>query len=266
MKQPMREQIRLSFVSALIFILITPTLWAQTDELGKSFKDEFFHLDKDRWFLSDGWRNGKYQNCLWNADQVTVANGKLVIAFNPSSGGQLKYECGEIRTYQSYKYGLFEARIKTSRGSGLNAAFFTYIGPSDNKPHDEIDVEILTKNTNSVSFNTYVSGKPHHGAEKRLQNATHTAFKTYSILWTPNSVHWYVNGQLLHQTSGTKNLPKHPQKIFASLWGSDTKVDWMGEFRPINQPVTMEIDWIAYTSLDDTCQFRESVMCKLREK
>ncbi len=40
--------------------------------------------------------------------------------------------------------------MKAATGSGLNSAFFTYIGPTDKKPHDEIDFEVLGKNTGKV--------------------------------------------------------------------------------------------------------------------
>ncbi|NSX54900.1 family 16 glycosylhydrolase [Parasulfitobacter algicola] len=249
----------------LIFAMLCIPFSAYAEELGKSFKEDFDELDTEKWYISDGWRNGEYQNCLWNSDQVNVRGGKLILGFDRSGGGPLRYKCGELRTYQSYGYGLFEARIKTGQGSGLNAAFFTYIGPSNNKPHDEIDVEILTKDTNSVSFNTYVSGEPHHGKEVPLQNPTHTSFNIYSMLWTPREIRWYVNGEFVHKTIGTRYLPTHPQKIFASLWGSDTNIEWMGEFRPVTRRITMEIDWIAYTSLSDSCQFDASVMCDLRQ-
>ncbi|WP_208347730.1 family 16 glycosylhydrolase [Pseudaestuariivita rosea] len=238
-------------------------LSVQADGLGKSFKEDFNTLDESHWYISDGWRNGEYQNCLWNRDRVKIANGKLHLQYAPASNGKLDYECAEISTRQRYGYGLYEARIQTDTGSGLNAAFFTYIGPSQGARWDEIDVEILTKDTGMVEFNTYVNGQPKNGTKVPISPSTDQAYHVYSILWTPHKIRWYINGTLVHQTRGN-NLPVEPQKIFASHWGTETLVEWMGQFNDLRHPAIMKIDWIAYTRLSDRCQFEESVMCKLR--
>jgi len=60
-------------------------------------------------------------------------------------------------------------------------------------------------------------------------------------------------------------LPERPQKIYFSLWGSDTLTDWMGPFVEPDQPKRMDIDWIAFTALGDPCQFPDSVLCTLSQ-
>lgn len=74
---------------------------------------------------------------------------------------------------------------------------------------------------------------------------------------------WYVNGNLVHEATGT-DLPTNPQKIFFSLWGTDTLSDWMGVFADPGGRKTLQVDWIAYTAPGEPCQFPESVACSLR--
>ena len=47
----------------------------------KGFFDDFSTLDRARWYISDGWSNGAWQNCGWSAKEITVANGVLNIGF-----------------------------------------------------------------------------------------------------------------------------------------------------------------------------------------
>jgi endo-1,3-1,4-beta-glycanase ExoK len=170
--------------------------------------------------------------------------------------------CGEIQSNAIYHHGTYEARIRTGKGSGLNAAFFTYIGPVHKKPHDEIDVEILTRDTGSVWLNTYVSGKQQNGKTAAVDPPTDTEFHTYGFTWAPDGIRWFIDGREVHRAD--KNLPVTPQKIYLSHWGSDTLVDWMGPFTPPDGPVVMEIDWIAFTPLGAACQFPESALCQTR--
>ncbi|MNL59144.1 Endo-1,3-1,4-beta-glycanase ExoK precursor [compost metagenome] len=56
-------------------------------------------------------------------------------------------------------------------------------------------------------------------------------------------------------------IPTNAQKIFFSLWGTDTLSDWMGTFN-YKGPTALQIDRIAFTAPGDKCQFAESVACK----
>jgi endo-1,3-1,4-beta-glycanase ExoK len=57
-------------------------------------------------------------------------------------------------------------------------------------------------------------------------------------------------------------IPTNPQKIFFSLWGTDTLSNWMGRFA-YTQPATLEVERLAYTAVGAPCQFPESIACTL---
>ncbi|WP_306256554.1 family 16 glycosylhydrolase [Pararhizobium sp. IMCC21322] len=260
------KQVLAAFLIASVTATALTTLSSEpsyADDLdsGVSFVDNFNSLDSIRWYISDGWANGDHQNCTWSKGATGISDDMLVLQFKQQTTADRNYACGEVQTYARFGYGVYEARIKTGSGSGLNAAFFTYIGPVHKKPHDEIDFEFLLKDTSKVQLNYYVGGSGGNEAFIPLEDTSDSGFNNYAFVWEPGQMHWYVNGNLVHQTSDTDVLPSNLQKIYFSLWGSDTFVDWMGPFSAPDEPVLMFVDRVAFTGFDEPCQFDGSVAC-----
>ncbi|OHV78755.1 glycoside hydrolase family 16 protein [Ensifer sp. LCM 4579] len=235
---------------------------AQEGANGTSFLDDFDRLDNKFWFISDGWNNGSFQNCTWSKKQVKVVNGVLQLTFEERREGDRNYVCGEIQTRKRYGYGTYEARIKAADGSGLNSAFFTYIGPTNKKPHDEIDFEVLGKNTAKVQVNQYVSAKGGNEFLADVPGGANQGFNDYAFVWEKDRLRYYVNGELVHEVNDPAKIPVNAQMIFFSLWGTDTLTDWMGAFA-YKEPTKLEVDRVAFTAAGDECQFAESVACRL---
>lgn len=255
-----RLRLRMLILAGSAIAALAP---AAANEQSKSFVDDFASLDRSRWYVSDGWSNGKHQNCTWSEKHAKIDGGKLTLTFEGKPYKERKYSCAEIQTKQRFSYGVYEARFKTDAGPGLNAAFFTFIGPRDGQPHDEIDFEAITKDTSRIEVNTYINGKPHHGGRIDVPGGTNKDFNDYAIVWEPHQVRWYLNGELV-KTVSSDILPSHPQKIFFSLWGTDTLKKWMGSFVDPSRKVTFVVDRVAFTALGEKCQFPESVACKFQ--
>ena len=237
---------------------------AQDVSSAPSFVDDFKTFDRSRWYVSDGWSNGPHQNCTWSKSLVALSDGALTLGFEKRQTKDREYACGEIQTKQRYGYGTYEARMKTDTGSGLNAAFFSYIGPADKQPWDEIDFEVLTKDTSKVQVNSYILGKPKNEKLAEVEGGTDKAFNDYAFIWEKDRLRWYVNGKLVQEVTNPAELPTHPQKIFFSLWGSDTLTSWMGPFSDPGRKVTMQVDRVAFTALGEPCQFPESLACSIK--
>jgi len=232
-----------------------------------SFFDDFDSLDSQRWYVADGWATGTYQNCTWAAGQVRAENGLLRVGFAPTPYKDRAYRCGALQTKKAIGYGTFEARLKTPSGSGLNAAFFSYIGPTQGQPHDEIDFEILLRNTSEVQTTTWVNGTSGDGEigsgqTHALPYPSDSDFTNYAVTWTPERIDYFINGELVRTIDEGFRIPTHPQRIFFSLWGSETMTDWMGAFAPVTAPIQMQVDWVGFTALGETCQFPQSVLCE----
>ncbi|MGJ8583311.1 MAG: family 16 glycosylhydrolase [Marinosulfonomonas sp.] len=261
--QNISSNLKKIWAQAALTCLLASPLYAADLVQGTSFVDDFSSLNRARWYVSEGWSNGDWQNCEWSKKAVEVKNGKLLIKFSPTPAETRQFTCGEIQSKQVFGYGTYEARLKTPVGSGLNAAFFTYIGPTHNKPHDEIDFEILTKDTSAVSLNTYVSGKPNNGTRVALPAPSDSTYLDYAFVWSAEKIEWYVNGVKIHETAPDSPRPVTDQKIFASFWGSEKFTEWMGPFVAPDHDLVMSIDWIAFTAEAEDCQFPTSVHCTL---
>ncbi|MBW8909731.1 family 16 glycosylhydrolase [Mesorhizobium sp. RCC_202] len=242
-----------------------PSTAADPMQSAPSFVDNFSNFDRSRWFVSDGWNNGAHQNCTWSKDLVRLSDGALSLGFEKRKLKDREFACAEIQTKQRYGYGVYEARMKTGTGSGLNAAFFTYIGPQDKKPWDEIDFEVLTKDPSKVQVNSYIQGKPKNGKLVDVEGGADKGFNDYGFVWEKNRLRWYVNGKLVNEVTNPDELPTNSQKIFFSLWGSEKLTNWMGAFADPGNKVTMEVKRVAFTALGEPCQFPESLACSINK-
>ncbi|CDZ56258.1 glycoside hydrolase family 16 protein [Neorhizobium galegae] len=249
-------------IAAAVSGFLSPAAHAQQGAAGQSFVENFDSLDRSVWYVSDGWNNGKHQNCTWSKKQVKVEGGALQLSFTGDKTGDRDFACGEIQTKARFGYGTYEVRMKSATGSGLNSAFFTYIGPTDKKPHDEIDFEVLGKNTGQVQLNQYVSAKGNNEKLVPVAGGADQGFNDYAFIWEESRLRYFVNGKLVHEVTDKTKIPQNPQKIFLSLWGTDTLKQWMGAFS-YTQPTSMTVDRISFTAIGEKCRFPESVLCTL---
>lgn len=227
------------------------------------FEDFSKGLDKDRWYVSDGWSNGDWQDCEWSGRAVQVRGGMLSLLHIPAPADRAGPAlCGEVQTKAFLEYGTFEARIRTPRQSGMNASVFTYAGPVHKSPHDEIDIEILTRDPGTMTMNTYVAGKPHNGGTTPTNPPFDDDFHTVGFRWAPEGITWFLDGREVHRTDRDSVRPSHPQKLYMSFWSTATLTDWMGEPAPQDGILNYQIDWVAYTPLDASCLFEGSVTCE----
>ena len=178
-----------------------------------SFVDNFSNLDRSRWFVSDGWNNGNHQNCTWSKDLVRLSDGVLSLSFEKRKLKDREFACAEIQTKQRYGYGVYEARMKTDSGSGLNAAFFTYIGPQDKKPWDEIDFEVLTKDPSKVQVNSYIQGKPKNGKLVDVEGGADKGFNDYGFVWEKDRAAKDPVPQMRSVSSGLFEYPKSRARV-----------------------------------------------------
>ena len=108
----------------------TSSLWAPMDS------------DSSAWNKAT-WSNGGMFNCGFKADHAYFSGGNLVLKLDNVSSSGKPYSSGEYRTNNTFSYGTYEVNMKAAKASGTVTFFFTYTG----SPWDEIDVEILGKNT-----------------------------------------------------------------------------------------------------------------------
>ena len=112
------------------------------------------------WAVSDGWTNGTPFGVEWSNKQAKFDENGMTFSISKDAEG--KYYGGEIKTIGEdgvFKYGYYGARMKPSNAVGTVSSFFTYTGPTEDNPHDEIDIEFLGKDTTEVQFNYYAESQ-----------------------------------------------------------------------------------------------------------
>ena len=199
---------------------------------------------------SDGWGNGNMFNCTWRKNNVTFNDGKmqLIIDFvgNPEYGS---YSGGEYRSKDFYGYGRYETSLKAIKNDGVVSSFFTYTGPSDNNPWDEIDIEILGKDTEKVQFNYFTDGKGNHEYLHELGFDASEDFHTYAFEWHKDKIIWFVDGVEVYSVE--ESIPVTEGKIMMNVWNGIGVDSWLNAFDNSKLPLTAEYQWIAFTAFDE---------------
>lgn len=237
----------LAIISFCAPLMTTP---ARADDI--PFFGIFPRIAQKTWYISDGWSNGDHQSCEWRKDAVKGYKKGLRLTLSNKGGKLRPYGCGEIHTNKLYGYGRYEARMKTTAGSGLNSAFFTFVGPyQGSKIHDEIDIEFLGKDPRLVQFSYWHDAKNYDVKVYELDFDSTANFHDYAFEWDNDKIIWFVDGNEVYQTSGKHPMPTTPSSIFFSLWSGGKSIDdWLGPFK-YKGSQNLDISWVKFTPFEN---------------
>ena len=202
------------------------------------------------WECADGWTNGNMFNVTWRKDNVTFNDEKMQLIINKDllTDGTIPYAGGEFRSTAFYSYGRYEVSMKAIKNNGVVSSFFTYTGPSDNNPWDEIDIEILGKDTTKVQFNYFTNGRGNHEYMHDLGFDASEDFHTYAFEWYQDKIIWFVDGTEVYRAE--KNIPVTSSKIMMNAWCGTGVDGWLNAFDDTNMPLTAEYEWIRFTPFE----------------
>jgi len=202
------------------------------------------------WECADGWTNGSMFNVTWRKSNVAFNNGRmqLIIDKDPSPADDIPYSGGEFRSTDFYGYGRYEVSMKAIKNAGVVSSFFTYTGPSDNNPWDEIDIEILGKDTTKVQFNYFTDGQGNHEYMHDLGFDAAVDFHTYAFEWYEDRIVWYVDGAEVY--TANENIPVTESKIMMNAWCGKGVDGWLGAFDDSSLPLSAEYEWVRFTPFE----------------
>ena len=194
---------------------------------------------------SDGWTNGSMFNCTWRKANVDFSDGsmKLKIDLDGDGSGAIPYSGAEFRSKGFYGYGMYEVVMKPIKNDGVVSSFFTYTGPSDNNPWDEIDIEFLGKDTTIVQFNYFTDSHGSHEYIYELGFDAAEEFHTYGFDWQEDKITWYVDGEAVY--TADKSIPSTPSKIMMNTWPGTGVDGWLKAYDGTT-PLTAEYRSISY--------------------
>lgn len=184
-------------------------------------------------FNKANWSNGGMFNCGFVPENVNFKDGKMTITLNNKWSHGKPYSSGEYRTNNTFSYGTFETNMIAAKGDGLVTSFFLYTG----NPWDEIDVEILGKDTTKVQFNYYVDGVANNEKIIDLGFDAAYGYHKYAIEYGSGYINWYVDGKWRYGVNNTgfnapygKKMPSHPMQIMVNLWPGTGVDSWLNHF------------------------------------
>lgn len=133
-------------------------------------------------------------------------------------------------------YGKVTARMKTGRTGGVVTSFITM-----SNIKDEIDFEWVGKDVKSVQSNVFYRGQTDYtkGSTNPVSSDTSQNFHDYTIDWSPDSIKWYVDGNLIRTYNkadslkqGTATYPSTPSRVEIALWNGGSNApgtrEWAG--------------------------------------
>lgn len=235
------------FWLACLTVVVSMTVLVTSAFAQTVFWEPLTSYNASTWSKSDGYSNGGMFNCTWRANNVSF-NGSGQMRLALTSPAWNTFDCAEYKTTFSSGYGLYEVNMKPAKNIGIVSSFFTYTGPSEGNPWDEIDIEFLGKDTTKVQFNYFKNGVGGHEQVVNLGFDASQGYHIYAFDWQANSIKWYVDGVLKHTVTGSPStLPSTPGKIFANIWNGTGVDGWLGAYNGAN-PLYADYDFIKYTS------------------
>ncbi len=258
--------------AALVLLLLqsASVAWdVEAADEGASFVDTFDRIEPARWFVSNGWSNGEFQDCTFQQGNVAVLpGGGVALALQDAAGLERPSSCAELQTHATFGYGTYEVRVRAARAHGVVTAFFTYTGPGQKppQPHDEIDFEFLGKAPQNVQANYFANGVGEHGHDIPLGLDAADRMSDYAFEWTPDAIRWFVDGRLMHEVLRKDGAPypTTPGKICLSIWNGrgPNMTSWLGAFDGRGRRLEAHYQRVAFTRWGDPCQFPGSLVCR----
>ena len=176
------------------------------------WSDEFdgSALDTDNWNVQSGdgsefgltaWGNNEEE--WYQADNITVTDGNLVITAKAEASNGYPYTSGRMRSDNKVdiKYGRIEARVKTPIGQGLWSAFWML--PTDSAyggwaSGGEIDImeAVSPGEADDITYGTLHYGMPwplNTSAGGNADRSPIDEFHTYAIEWEQGEIRWFID-------------------------------------------------------------------------
>lgn len=169
--------------------------------------------------LSNRWTVSEYVgigNTIFTRSNVDFTDGlRLALTQERNGDGSALIVHGaEVQSTQRYGYGTYTWVFRGDPVSGSTSALFSFFQNSTT----EIDFEQEGQHPGTEHCVMFHNGRNISLQDANVGDSLWTAFRSYSFTWTPGSVVWKVDGQIV--ATQTDNVPTEPGYIVMNHWGS----------------------------------------------
>ena len=235
------------------FTTIQPTQDA-TDYSNLVFFDEF-NLDgapdSSKWSYdlgnNNGWGNGELQSYTNSPSNVIVQGGNLVITAKKTGSSYTSARLKSENKYE-FKYGKVEFRAKLPAGAGtwpalwmLGQNYATNTWPACG----EIDImEHKGNQPNIILGSVHYAGRSGGNSvtSQILSSNVSSEFRKYKVIWSPQSIRFYVDNVLFHSVINSNSLPFNSD--FFLIMNVAMGGTFGGTVDPAFSQSSMEVDYV----------------------
>jgi beta-glucanase (GH16 family) len=235
------------------FTTIQPTQDA-TDYSNLVFFDEF-NLDgapdSSKWSYdlgnNNGWGNGELQSYTNSPSNVIVQGGNLVITAKKTGSSYTSARLKSENKYE-FKYGKVEFRAKLPAGAGtwpalwmLGQNYATNTWPACG----EIDImEHKGNQPNIILGSVHYTGRSGGNSvtSQILSSNVSSEFRKYKVIWSPQSIRFYVDNVLFHSVINSNSLPFNSD--FFLIMNVAMGGTFGGTVDPAFSQSSMEVDYV----------------------
>ena len=251
------KKYKVSCLAFLVLLFLPIRLNAQCESL--IWADEFdgTEVNTEKWTINVddyGGGNNELQYYTDRPENIVVEDGKLIITAFEEDYLTREYTSAKINSkYKGdWRYGRIEASIKLPEGQGMWPAF--WMMPTEQVyggwPNSgEIDIMELVGHEPSTVYGTLHYGPPYeytNGSYTLPSGKFSDGFHVFSIEWTPDSISWFVDGEL-YSTKDPEDVSQWQvfQEKFYLILNLAVGGNWPG---PPDEttvfPQTMEVEYI----------------------
>ncbi|MFC7290030.1 family 16 glycosylhydrolase [Hirschia litorea] len=207
--------------------------------------------DYTKWYISNFIIEDDFFQNGWTTDNtIFMENGDVALALTHRKMAKKPFSGAEYQKKGWSQYGRYETIMTSAPGSGIVTGFFTHTNDYFKDPHDEIDIEFLGKDTQSVQFNIYRDGREMGGHTIKLPYDASEEFHLYAFEWTPTEVRWFIDDKLMFTaTDRDFDIPDAPQRLMMQIWTGNI-FEWHGKAR-FADGASAVFRCVSYTRLND---------------
>jgi beta-glucanase (GH16 family) len=179
-----------------------------------AWSDEFEapSLDETQW----NYRTDSKHWSTQRPENVEVTGGTLKLHVKKEPAGDKQYTGGGIISKKAFRYGYYEARMKVPPGAGWHTSFWMMLhngkgGTGTDSACQELDVienDSIHKNSYGVNVHKWRGEHVYYGKKTVKTPDLSAEFHVFGCEFTPQTVKYFFNGELVQKVDVTKALRK----------------------------------------------------------